>query len=550
MNLIPPLLWPYFIYKYGFGFIYSQHYALTTPNGWLTLVIQTSAYIVVISSFFATEDTRWRMPATAFLLVVHRSMIALKYASLSPTEYRRMMTVDEECSAPFNGWRLPTKKQITAFLGYQDQLQLITSWLSWSDMMIEFEVLAAATAHNIDIWNTYFVAKSPESGEHDSIQYERWKLFLDRSLPGLKQPDGSIRISVKDVIFAILSATKKDSSSKHTVLILIPIFSVLNVSIPLYLSGPFSSLSTWGIVFTLTSTFISFIYFAVLQILMYVVFLDVYRRYKFAYLLGLLIREADVDCNIKYHLTSSINNTVQTKFDTRRKSFMFFPGIDGRRHAITPVSSTTSSEFLARKLDTIYGLNVPQLSMDDPHNSVAWLLCRRVLVRFGTRIKFRLDIYIGILGILSVGLLLMLSYKMGIEESSDIIHTSFFPQTVLWIVVLILEQIVVVYTGGMVNEKMAEQRVAIDSHIIQLLHKNTFRVFESDPEKSCSKVISDCVANAEAVREAMTDEDTSHPVRVLGIICEKERAFAMLSSFTVYMIFVLQYTVNGEQIEQ
>lgn len=85
-----PLIVPFYVWRYGWTFLYTQGFLYTTSGGftlgWLSLIC---FYVIVFLALFGSsniegEDAMWPL----FLFAMHRCMVAFKYATLSPSEYR------------------------------------------------------------------------------------------------------------------------------------------------------------------------------------------------------------------------------------------------------------------------------------------------------------------------------------------------------------------------------------------------------------------------------------------------------------------------------
>ena len=95
LNLTFPLLIPYSLYQYGWISFYSQGFV---PVGIATFIfgyiVPLSFYLIVICVFLSPEYIGYQSLFPIFLYVTHRLMIAFKYATLSPTEYRSIIFFD------------------------------------------------------------------------------------------------------------------------------------------------------------------------------------------------------------------------------------------------------------------------------------------------------------------------------------------------------------------------------------------------------------------------------------------------------------------------
>jgi uncharacterized membrane-anchored protein len=84
--LIPSI--PYFVWKYGFVFVVAHGYYPFTPTSVFTIIVSVSFPLTLLSAHMAHDEIKQLWIVPAFFFVLHRCMIALKYATLSFKEYR------------------------------------------------------------------------------------------------------------------------------------------------------------------------------------------------------------------------------------------------------------------------------------------------------------------------------------------------------------------------------------------------------------------------------------------------------------------------------
>jgi hypothetical protein len=129
--------------------------------------------------------------------VLQKLMVALKYASLSDSEYCRIMTAAGPAGAL-----------------YQAQLQLLTSWLDRKNVrLMRFEVAAAAARVGTDVRDLAFRLPDPSSSASAHVQHEAWRALLGEQGEGggsglglalQVQPDGTYRVSLLAFLAALL----------------------------------------------------------------------------------------------------------------------------------------------------------------------------------------------------------------------------------------------------------------------------------------------------------------------------------------------------------
>lgn len=146
-------------------FIRSSTFAIFFNTGLPILV-----YIIILSYFLADNNNSEILSGALFFPVIyfiqHKLIVAVKYASLSTTEYYRIMNCKEEKLVDH----------------YQSQLQLISGWLYRKDTVIEFELNAASVRIGTKISNVYFIIPDPKKAMNQEksklSQYRHWIALL------------------------------------------------------------------------------------------------------------------------------------------------------------------------------------------------------------------------------------------------------------------------------------------------------------------------------------------------------------------------------------
>ena len=115
---------------------------------------------------------------------LHRINVSMKYASLSPSEYKLFMQVDN----------------INDGLKYHSQIQLLSSYINRSDELLDFEIASASVRNGIDVPKLFFTIASPTSSPDALASFMHWQAFLlgQKDLRGIS----SLRVhaDLKDVL--------------------------------------------------------------------------------------------------------------------------------------------------------------------------------------------------------------------------------------------------------------------------------------------------------------------------------------------------------------
>jgi hypothetical protein len=89
LHLTYPLLLPVSFYQHGWICLYSQGFVpFEVVNITFEYLLHISFYLTIICSILSRDDIGFQSLFPIFLYLSHRLMVAFKYATLSPTEYR------------------------------------------------------------------------------------------------------------------------------------------------------------------------------------------------------------------------------------------------------------------------------------------------------------------------------------------------------------------------------------------------------------------------------------------------------------------------------
>ncbi len=338
--------------------------------------------------------------------VVHRVVLALKYATLSTTEYNRLMACKD-------------KLLIDEYLS---QLELFSGWVLLDDLVVSFELGAASARIGAKINEIYFRIGSNFDDPLTLGQFRHWNAFLrgheriDIDLKPArefkKMPNGDYGITVFDVCATIIrqSSSRNSKSSMvmgaaiyftvflMIVLLYIPIikdYNVLKSTVPISCFLGCASLLIWDY----GKTFFFFIYIAAL---------DVKRFLQMTNTLHSMIRLTDLMMHGK--LRKKTNNKSSSSF-MDNDTFAPEEIADARMEVLLDICSQNdvnpSSERMtmsARAETEVLGTKetknfdfamIPRIDLYMNENAIAWSYARATIQNFGDRFRCRVDSYLG-----------------------------------------------------------------------------------------------------------------------------------------------------------
>ena len=523
MLLFPTRNWvPYGFLSAKFPIIYNHILPLST----LAVVVifaATQTLGLRDDDSFCFDGFLW-VPLLFYLL--HRHCIAIKYATLHPEEYKKIVTVK-------------TWEQAQRF---QHQMQLITSWSlnARTEQLLDFEIVSASVRMGCDLsclffsvpaedksaWDQYLASHRLEGQECGCGSSDSRGRKGPRVLSGAN--GAGLRLAAYDVVKALLVHSEKRSAQhQHTGLLFVIKYAgnILLVLIPQLFAynchaAPALSLA-WQllVVYITLLTAIAGIFFNTIFNFVLISATDASRRTAEALLLGRLIRFKDTDLNLaiartEYMAASAPSapsvspsgaEEVAERLRRRMSSAAPLPSDDlnltsgshdrptSLRRLSTflrlpvpvpePVVPATTRPPAAMRVGSIlpekmaHPPDVPRLdisSVHGEHNIIVWSLVRALLRNFGLRFKRRLDLNLLSCTALNV-ILLVLALVLGIfnvatgsKNPSVAITSPFTQQCFVSSVTLVLFVCVFVYHAARVNDQFKAHAFELHGHSLKL----------------------------------------------------------------------------------
>jgi hypothetical protein len=159
-HLIIPLA-PFLLSLRNQGFVCDKF-----QNFIFNLFFPCLVYVALIT-YFLSDTTDVEIVSGAFVIPIlffiqHRLTVALKYASLSPSEYRKFYYASS----------------VTQANHYTDQMQLLNQWTSRNEPLIEFELGCTAVRLATRINEIFFILHDPTIGPSELNEMIHWNAFM------------------------------------------------------------------------------------------------------------------------------------------------------------------------------------------------------------------------------------------------------------------------------------------------------------------------------------------------------------------------------------
>lgn len=460
-----PLLLPIFYWKYGSFFLASHEFLLHNFSGFQNYTLQGIFVYLLIYNLNKVDDENdviYRaMLMPIFFMTIHRIMISIKYACLSPTEYRRVM----RGKTLQNQYHYPNKEERQLGNQYQNKLQLVTNFHSYSSASLWLEIYVASKTIPVDMNAIFITITTNNSCLRGSNVSEllRWERLLRSFYPHepmqnmiVPISEGNYRISAKVVMGALYGHLRSPIPVIRTVFAALSL-GVIFGSIPLLnLENSFTSYDLTTKIQLVLALLFSVTYFTFVTMFGGVAIADQIRRTQFALYLGEMIHFADSTLKLDFRITNAketsrndmkvlpdllsfsststgISNNNNNSGMTKRHSSLniakdeksmastiLLDSISGdtnssdHANSILSSSSSISSNVETDETIPLNEIRMPSLDFSSTMNLSAWFSMRRVVQSLNQRLRFRIDMYVMIL---ITAFILMIFYLLGLSIS-------------------------------------------------------------------------------------------------------------------------------------
>jgi hypothetical protein len=503
-------------------------------NHLFTWITPALFYVMIVSYAMSNGQHTPGMEGALLIPMVyylqHRLVIAMKYGSLSKTEYKKFMNCKD-------------KERV---LGYRSQMQLGEGWMNYNNDVIHFELAAASARIGARINDITICIANPDSCNGALSQLRAWNAFLrghdviDYTSVPCKQlrrmPDGNYRLSVYDLCEGLVQKASKHGDERNVyVFWTINVFNTANLLIPLILicyqfDFSYSPLKIfWLVTFYLSSTVMNYVYARTFYGLLYIAIVDVYRQLSTMSDLNCMMRLTDIMVYSELSMMRRMPDVELSRVEQRVAEII---SIKGSNEAYLPIhyedpdedqpdvfalpvarpveggdlekgagqadlathkasqyeqstngasSATATRQARAPTGSCVLGERIyrdnephwmPRINFDESHNVVAWTHARLTMQNFGERFHFRLELYV-IAAIAMVAVMMIMGLlQLGLSHHRlQSLKMPWFLQTLLSVTMCIAFLIAIMQTGANVNANMEKHSQTMCSHALRLNRK-------------------------------------------------------------------------------
>ena len=283
------------------------------PTIWWNVGSPITVYIMVGCYFALTYSDQNYLGQSIFIplmfYLVHRCVLSLKYACLSPTEYERFM----KCRDP----------KLLAL--YNSQIHLSTGWTTMDMAVMMFEIGAASARIGVKINEIFlYICNANASSVSQESTFRFWNAFLRghdtidweaKPAPEIRLlPTGRVGVSVYDIVQAlVLRSMKNDTHPFYARGFLYFIVSLIVAMsyIPLCYYWDQINQKAVAVVFQIASTIINFQFGYVFFALLFLAIVDVKRQKRMAEHLHCMIRSTDLTMESTLSILPVFTNVTQ-----------------------------------------------------------------------------------------------------------------------------------------------------------------------------------------------------------------------------------------------
>jgi hypothetical protein len=542
------------------------------------------------------------MPLVYFLQ--HRFVIALKYGSLSRTEYQKFM----DC----------TDKALCA--SYIDQMQLFLGWYNLRPLVVRFELAAASARIGARINEIDILIENPASSASAQNQLRAWNAFMrghdviDFNSQPCKQlrrrADGSYALSVYDFCEGLLLHSTKADVGKEIFGWVSELFNWINLAIPFLLMLYYRDEATdrdivvqfWMVVFYIWSTLLNLFYAKIFFVLLYVAVVDVLRQKSMFNDLNNMIRLTDIMVtaelstgaksisaeekrhsemrvaeilSIKPSVAADVSKYTRFVFEVHDRDSIASTAGDGRadesasKRTSSPPPTSTAAETPSldsnAKRTSVLGERIykdneyhmlPRISFDESHNIVAWTHARLVMQNFGERFHFRLELYVIAAMAMLVVMMALGLLNLGLAQHRlELFFSPWFLQTLLSVSMCIVFLVVIMQTGACVNDTLESHSQTMCSHALRLnrkVEKVQLRLVDEKDESVRRKLklkvekLNDTIEKLESMRAVIDTNTQLKPFKIFGFTAQSSLTMSILTTALSFYGILFSMLSNTE----
>lgn len=548
--------------------LYGQGFRPSFELIWFNIILPCVFYTMVITFVLLSTNDKLMVGYSVwwpfFAYIAHRITLSLKYATLSPTEYKRF----NDC----------TDNKMSA--SYLDQMMLFSGWFELLPEVLFFELGAASARIGERINEIHLIVRNENHSDVTRTQVCFWNAFLrgQREIsecttlaPEMRKIEsGDYAISVYDIAVAVIRYCNTTHEFKLISLRLTRLIAltIIVVSyIPLMNSRDHVESPALVALYMLSSTIINWSFGRLIFLFLSLVLFDVTRLLKMVKIVHCMIRITDVSMGTSVSLNGNVSEKSQTYAQQRREAIIDINRVrswkgsvslnrsgkarsDSRDEDYNPRTSNVIGEKIA-----VHGGEalIPRVAFEFPENILAWAYLRIAIQAFGERFRYRTDIYAGFtLMIMLVLMIMALSYLIISSNRQTEFRRTYVLESIIAVTVLVVFLLLISISGAMVNEELDLQSRTLASRALRTRSRLVFReeIEADDLEGGVDRdteLLAKQFESIEAVMEIVNVNNELRPFKFLGVTAQYAWTVSILTTVVSFysVLFSLYFSSNS-----
>eukprot|EP01031_Cornospumella_fuschlensis_P030357 gene30357-36681_t len=189
----------------------------------------------------------------------------------------------------------------------------------------------------------------------------------------------------------------------------------------------------------------------------------------------------------------------------------------------------------------------PRITFECPQNVLAWTYARSVIINFGNRFRYRMDIYIICTMLLAVMLMVYSLAKIG--SSSDRLNTAkspFFLQCLLIVTVLIIFLVIHSQVASSVNKELQLHKKTLLARKLRI--QSYINRLPRSAGESCKEHLELIMSNIEIAEGSVDGGNELTPFKLFGIEANDALTISVLTTAVSFYSVVFSLIFSATQI--
>lgn len=508
--------------------------------------------------------------------ISHRCLLSLKYAALSPTEYKRFCDCKD-------------KKLSESYL---DQLMLFGGWLRLHPNVLYFELGAASARIGEKINEIHLLVPSENHHQFALSQVRYWNSFLrgheyiDETIPIApemqKIDTGDYAVSVYDLALAVIrhcNNYEKFAYYASKICNIISLVMIIVSFIPIMKHATEFKSPVLVAFYMISSTILNWVFGSLVFLFLSLVLFDAARLKHMVEIMHCMVRSSDVMLGLSLSLNETVTETSHRYAKERsnaiieinerspwRGSVSLSSKSQSQKSKVGASTSPKESEEGTPKTKSLQRSSrvigekvadhgsealIPRVNFNFPENIMAWAYLRITIQSFGDRFRFRTDIYAGFtLFIMLILMVMTMTFIIVSPNRAKEFTSTYVIQSLIAVTVLVAYLVLISLKGAMVNEELALQNRTLSYRALRMRSRMIFHEERccNDPEAGeddDDELLAKQIESIDAVMEILSVNNELRPFKFLGMTAQSALTVSILTTALSFYSVLFSLYFNG-----